>query len=483
MKSLISFSLATLSLFTLLFSCIEEKDLYKGPDDNYNAYLYDYKTEATGITAEFILTLNDEVSADVIDFEIPPLKYNKSWLFLLTQDDCSHSAYCVTWAAINNKPIANVYSQISNRNLYYTSGHLYYNDMPNGTYTYNKTLGSTDGTGREVRFAFTTTVSAEENAMNEEATVAPGFTKNEFRFFMKKMLLWNDVKEILTYGNSIAFHDVMATNVQNVTDLTAHLATAQSIIKEKLSGRTCKVLAEPSGIKTYLEAGNLYEEVKIMAGQSAGINLQPFKVANDLTKNILKRQLSNQIPQDVKAQMAQQALLTKENRTAINIGAHTTNKEFTDLLLWLNDTYGKDGDDTMWFPSLEEYYEYNYYRIHSKITKKVEGNVLKVTITMPAAAAMYYPSLTVNLKGLTKNKVKSITSTDNVTGLSFGDYKEGLMLNMDCRKHLVELATHFVEKYEANKTAGNESDALYFVNMLKTSSIKSQLLKRIETAL
>jgi hypothetical protein len=109
--------------------------------------------------------------------------------------------------------------------------------------------------------------------------------------------------------------------------------------------------------------------------------------------------------------------------------------------------------------------------------------VLKVTVTMPAAAAMYYPSLTFNLKGLTKNKVKSITSTDNVTGLSFGDYEEGLMLNMDCRKHLVELATHFVEKYEANKTAGNESDALYFVNMLKTSSIKSQLLKRIETAL
>lgn len=481
MKRLKIFSLLSF-LLLLQFSCIEEKNLYAGPDENYSAYLYDYKTEVTDITAEFTLTLSDEADADQIEIGIPPLKYNKSWLFLLTQDDCMQAAYCVTWAAINNKPIANVYSSISNKNLFYSSRQLYYNDIPTIAHKYNKALGSTDGAGNEVRFAFTTTVSAEEEPMNVDVLVAPGYMKDEYRFFMKKMLDWDDVRDILTYGNSIAFHDVLASNVQNATDIASHLGIAQNIIQEKLSGRICKVMAEPNGNKTYIEAAKAYEPIKIMTAQTGATKLYPFKVTDDLRTVVVDRRFYES-SEDIKAFVSQQAKLAKEEREAISIGVHSTDPQWTDFLLWLNNTYGKDGDDTMWFPSLEEYYEYNYYRIHSNITKKVEGNVLKVTITMPAAAAMYYPSLTVNLKGLTKNKVKSITSTDNVTGLSFGDYEEGLMLNMDCRKHLVELATHFVEKYEANKTAGNESDALYFVNMLKTSSIKSQLLKRIETVL
>jgi hypothetical protein len=92
---------------------------------------------------------------------------------------------------------------------------------------------------------------------------------------------------------------------------------------------------------------------------------------------------------------------------------------------------------------------------------------------------MYYPSVTINLKGLSKNKVKNITSTDNVTGFSSADYEEGLMMNLDFRKNLVEHATHFVLKYEETKKVSDQRDARYFVNMLKESAVKTQLLERI----
>jgi len=52
-------------------------------------------------------------------------------------------------------------------------------------------------------------------------------------------------------------------------------------------------------------------------------------------------------------------------------------------------------------------------------------------------------------------------------------------MNLDFRKNLVEHATHFVLKYEETKKVSDQRDARYFVNMLKESAIKTQLLERI----
>ena len=50
------------------------------------------------------------------------------------------------------------------------------------TYSFGKALGSTDGTGREVRFSFTTAISPEWGYMDDKAVVRPGFTENYYRF-------------------------------------------------------------------------------------------------------------------------------------------------------------------------------------------------------------------------------------------------------------------------------------------------------------
>ena len=75
----------------------------------------------------------------------------------------------------------------------------------------------------------------------------------------------------------------------------------------------------------------------------------------------------------------------------------------------------------------------------------------------------------------------SIETDNAVSGLSYADFEDKLMLNIDCRKYLTEHATHFVEQYENDKSnASNKADALYFVNMLKDSQKKTELLNRIK---
>ena len=148
----------------------------------------------------------------------------------------------------------------------------------------------------------------------------------------------------------------------------------------------------------------------------------------------------------------------------------------------LNDTYGKDGDDSVWFTSQEEYYEYYYYRLHSKPKiETVDTNTQKLTLKLDGEEYFYYPSVTVNIMGLRMEDIESIESNEDVTGLSYANYENGIMLNIDCRKYLAEHAENFVKRYESNPTnASAKADANYFVNMLKDSDKKTELKKRAE---
>ena len=51
---------------------------------------------------------------------------------------------------------------------------------------------------------------------------------------------------------------------------------------------------------------------------------------------------------------------------------------------------------------------------------------------------------------LYNSNIQSLNTNDVVTGLNYGDYEEGLMINIDCRRYLLEHATHYVEQYEGN---------------------------------
>lgn len=476
-------------------SCIKKINLYQGDkDDNENTeksqdiisetdFLYPFHQEAENIQAEIMIHTNSPLpNIETLKAEFPVLKYNKSWLLMLTQDDCKHAAFSCTWAAINGKPLSPQY--------FYDLAHLQAGDLPPDIYYLGKTLGSTDGAGNEIRFSFTTTLLSEWDSMNVKTNIHKGFTENYYRFFMKSSLIWGNVREMLNYGVGIAFHDVMANDVNNENDILKHYEIAQNIILEKLSGRGCKMLAEPNGNKTYVNAALSYSPIQTMTAQTQGIKLYPYQDSQNLNKALIERSFYNPPLNDkrnnidmIKAAITDELLKPKEQRSAIYIGVHGTDTGWGELLLWINNEYGKDGLDNVWMPNQEEYYEYNYYRTLSVINSpsKIDDHTLKFSVSLPSGQYFYYPSVTINLSGIQLENIASIETNNDVTGLSYADYKDGIMLNIDCRKYLFEHAENFVKRYEANPSdASNKADALYFVNILKESAKKEALKKRLQ---
>lgn len=464
-------------------SCIKQKNLYQGENNgkekeviNETDFFYPFGKEAKGNTAIITIRTKNELPSDLnrIEAEIPPLKYNKSWLFMLTQDDCKQAAFSCTWAAINGKPLSTKY--------FYDLAHLQAGDLPPDSYRLGKTLGSKDGTGREVRFSFTTTLSPEWEFMNVKSKIHKGFTGQYYRFVMKSGLVWGNVKEMLNYGVGIAFHDVNTDNVSDEANILKHYAIAQNIILEKLSGRGCKMLAEPNGNKTYVQAAQAYPAIQTMTAQADADKLYPYQENMNLEKVLIERAFYDP-PEKMKDDIAKELLKPEEQRAAIYVGVHGTDSQWAKFLLWLNDEYGKDGLDNVWVPNQEEYYEYNYYRMNGVISSpsRIDDHTLEFTVHMPSEPYFYYPSITVNMSGIQQEDIVSITSNDAVTGLSYANYQDGIMLNIDCRKYLSEHAEHFVERYENDRSnTSNKADALYFVNMLKESDKKTILLQRLK---
>ena len=487
--------------FTILFlatSCIKSINLYEGSEkeespevdievNNNLIYEYPFHSETINPIAEIIITTNQPIE-DITNYkvEIPALKYNKSWLLLLTQDDCKQSAFCRTWAHINGKSVSNSEAYFFSDNeiyLYYDFLHLLKDDLPPNILSPRKTLGSTDGTGNEVRFTFTTTLAPEEKWMDKQTTVNPGFNDNYYRFFMQSGLNWSNVREMLNYDNGIAFHDLMADDINNHNDLIKHYDIAQDIILDKLNGRGCKMLTEPNGNKAYIEAAYNNADIQTITSQgNYSEDLYPFKINGNIEKSVWTRSFDNS-PNYFKTMILENNLLPKEERKAICVGVHNTDNDWCNFITWVNDEYGKDGDDSVWFTSQEEYYEYTHYRLNGEkpIIEQIDDYSFRVIVKFPSNTYFYYPSTTINVNGVNIDDIKTINGNNTTIGLSYNNFKDGLMINIDCRRYLVERAEHYIMVYEQDKSnTSKKNDAIYFTNILKDSNLKTTLLQRIK---
>lgn len=465
--------LALLLVFGSVVSCVKfpDRDIVIEEEESDKVYVYPFALENRFILAEIVIETKDVESLEELQFEIPPLKYNKSLLFFLTQDDSKPTSFCATWAAINGKPLTKDY--------FYNLKHLNACVFPTDTHMLGKTLGSTDGAGNEVRFHFTATLARDLNQMKSEVEVKNNRGKTDnTQFTERKALIWEDLREMLNYGVGIAFHDVETTYEDNKDTILMHYALDQNIILDSLAGRGCKALAEPDGNKTYVEAALLYRPIQIMTAQTGTMELYPFKIKNETRGCLFNRGFYNAL--DFKEPINEQYALPYKERHAVHVGVHETGDDWAEGLLWLNNTYGKDGIDSIWVPSLEEYCEYNYYRLNTSISRTINWDKLILHVKIPMGQYFYMPSITINIKGLKKDNVIDISSNNEISGLSYADYKDGLMINIDCRRYLYQMASYYVEKYEKSDLRTDSLDACYFVGQLKNSQRKKELQTRIK---
>ena len=104
----------------VMSGCIRKLNLYQGDKDEdenkdngkrrdvicETEFIYPFGNETADKEIEITIHLKADRQVGYLYTEIPTLKYNKDWLFLMTQDDCMHSAFSYTWAAIHGKPLS-----------------------------------------------------------------------------------------------------------------------------------------------------------------------------------------------------------------------------------------------------------------------------------------------------------------------------------------------------------------------------------------
>ena len=138
----------------VMSGCIRKLNLYQGDKDEdenkdngkrrdvicETEFIYPFGNETADKEIEITIHLKADRQVGYLYTEIPTLKYNKDWLFLMTQDDCMHSAFSYTWAAIHGKPLSYIY--------YCDLAHVQNGDLPPDYYSLGKTLATTNGTGQ-----------------------------------------------------------------------------------------------------------------------------------------------------------------------------------------------------------------------------------------------------------------------------------------------------------------------------------------------
>ena len=240
-------------------------------------------------------------------------------------------------------------------------------------------------------------------------------------------------------------------------------------------GRGFKTTTRPDGNTNYVSSSLDFPEHLCMAVETEkdGYSYVPYKPYDETDMHkMLVRRIFNDDVQFYQDFIASEMAKPKEQRELINMGAHNTGASYVDLMVWINDTYGKDGTDVIWFTHLDEVYEYWYLRKYSKIKKTVVGNIAHYDILMPSGQFFYYPELTF-ISNLAITQPTNLS--DAIRGFSFNGTD---MFNVNLDRGIEVLAEKYTSRYESMQKPIDEQDALYFANQLR-SDLKEPFTTRI----
>lgn len=394
-----------------------------------------------------------------IKASIPELKYNKkiiaSWV---TDDGCA--VYNAIYSTINKKWVDNekmsFWDENDKRDFFY---HL--NDKKSTGNVPSKTLSYTDGCGISHRFGTSIAYWAEEldNPNNNENIYNTSTTPNE-------------LKLITDFGASICYHDLKgykdneSANTQASFDVAIN--NAISIFNKKLS-IIPKIMIEPNGDHDYVYMGRNNPTIKSCITQNLGKFLCPFnkEVSLDKKDEPIIRFFGEKIEILLNELEKNRTCPTDKQIWVIN-GAHReTTNYVSEYLKKVEELYGASGLDCIWFPSIDEYYEYWFMRKNTTISKVIDGNKIRFTLDVPVEDNFYFQSLSLLIDGITSKEGLIVKSDDSTYGTSYGINDNKLLVNLDFNELLPQRVEKYTAIFEKEKTTGAYEDAMYFISQLK----------------
>lgn len=420
-----------------------------------------------GEKVSFSIECADEDEANNLELSIPPLKHNKENIIGYSFDDNKMSYYCVGFALVNNRPI--MYNQPSTVWGTYGANLYHANNLPPEEHLVrlNKTIGYTDGCGNERRMKLGYAI------WDGELDIArDGLSTSPYRY-MHPYLTWDELKDVIEFGSAIQVHNAPQPN-GTVDEIVESYQVFRDLALSHV-GRGFKTTTRPDGNSNYVFASLEFPEHLCMAVETNkdGYIHTPYNpyTTESMYKMLVTRIFSDDVQNYYNAVVAEMAK-PKEQRVLLNLATHNTQIDYVNFIVWLNDTYGKDGTDVLWLTHLDEVYEYWYMRKYSKIIKSVTGNTANFDVYIPKGQYFYYPELTF----VTNQNISEVSNIhDKIKGFSFNQTN---MFNINLDANLVTLAEKYTARFETNQLAIDKQDALYFANQLR-ADLKSSFVARI----
>lgn len=389
-------------------------------------------------------------STDDISVFIPSLKYDKSFVFSWTTDDSLLGVYSLMHKYINKKYIDDEYN--------------YHDGMPPTTGMIpTRVLCSTDGCGNDVRFR------VDSGWVSYNSNKSDGIHSDSYPYVYVR---WSEMIPFLDFFNTAMNH--------GGGDQSKPLESME-MCGDRLFEKTGYfpfLLLVPGGTTGYREAAANLDYI-YHVHQKDNVNYSTDSITKDSFKAktglLARKTYDGMTYQELCDYVSQQAV--REDHPYIYMGGHRISDgggqiEWTaavkPFLDFLHDTYGKGGNDSIWFAGPEEVYEYLFTRIFSTInTSIVDGNLIidaKIA-KLPLFKKFEYTLMLRKTDSFTT--VPAITVDRSVTKISAAIKEQNnILVNVNYNDKIKDLAEKYTAKYEASGAETDREDGLYFAGML-----------------
>lgn len=410
-----------------------------------------------GEILEFSVELPSGVSADTVNLNFAPLKYDKHFAFTYTADDSVEGAYARIWRRINQKWIDD-------------TEFFHLGNTPTTGYTPAYPLVYTDGCGNDRRFGFSVALwPTWGNEYNPNGLIGDGTNKNSI------YITWPELDLMKDFGVSMLYHNVdeRIYDKTNPADIVKGFKADYDKVLDKLN-RRMKVMGLPDGNTAYVTAAD--ESPLVDFYRSSLHHLE--KIYLKSTGSLYKKRTyggTNSSVNDVKLEeLAEQH--TSDNPYWVGITTHRVDLSRIELLETIYSLYGKGGDDSLWVASWDEVYEYIQMRLNSVIKKIVSNNTITWKILVPFSKNYYFKDLSFLISGITS--VDALSVSDKIFGYSYAAHGSGMLINVNFNELLLECAEKYTSKFESTLSEEDKTDAYYFVNQLK-ATLKAPFVARL----
>lgn len=410
------------------------------------------------------------------------LKYGKKLVFSWINDD-SCSIWNYVFSLINKRWIdegkMSFFVPGDNRMFFPHMNWAYKGVSKTNGYTPSKFLEYTDGCG--VKHRFTTSVASWADKMG-------GRDEDPGIFFP-----WNGAKEMRymqDFGFTVLYHNLLnyTESTQKAFD-TAVKITANAF--KNLIDVEPFVMAEPDGDHNYIAFGKNNPVIKLtlaQGGESSIKMVYPFSADFTLDKHTVtpQRIFASGTPgeyiTDIISRL-QTAHDSNDNSTIPWVigSAHKASDSLdSELLRQIEERFGATGDDSVWVTTPDEFLEHWFMSSNMYCSTDVNDDLANIDILVPILKNAKFPSLSFFLPVPSLNYVERIVS-DDCDGISYGIKDGKLLVNMNFDPELLNKVEKYVARYETDQSVYNHEDAMYFVQLLK-SSLQQPFLDRIDAA-